>query len=369
MILNEKFHSTLELVWKESFMHLMRPTVMRNIIYNNDYQPSEICGEFVKENWSKIDGLTLVDPFRFETILKCVYSTKNLNGDILECGSYKGGTGIMIALFLKHCNIKKKIHLFDSFAGLPDPHEIMDSGYKKGQFISDYDKLVAKISELNLSDDIVIHKGWFNDTIPIWEKSTFVKEISVLHIDCDLYPSTKDSYCALEKYVVNQGAIILDDYNDGGRGEKIAVLEYIEKNTVIHIGPLPQVYYFKGSNQTSTESYKMEDVYYDFAEVLSNKNYNHWLNAELNLNLINLFNMNKQNILAELEIIVGNVVDAEVKLTEEMKASDVENWDSINHIQIIVDLEEKFNIAFSSNEINNFKTIGDMILCIEQKGI
>jgi acyl carrier protein len=50
----------------------------------------------------------------------------------------------------------------------------------------------------------------------------------------------------------------------------------------------------------------------------------------------------------------------ELVLRDEMTAADVENWDSLNHIDLIVAVERKFKIKFTTREITGLKTVGDL---------
>jgi len=47
-------------------------------------------------------------------------------------------------------------------------------------------------------------------------------------------------------------------------------------------------------------------------------------------------------------------------LHDAMTAADVENWDSLNHIDLIVAVERKFKIKFTTREVAGFQTVGDM---------
>lgn len=59
--------------------------------------------------------------------------------------------------------------------------------------------------------------------------------------------------------------------------------------------------------------------------------------------------------------------DDDIALSREMTADDVDGWDSLSHINLIVTIESRFNFVFSKNELKAFKNVGDLISCIEQK--
>lgn len=78
--------------------------------------------------------------------------------------------------------------------------------------------------------------------------------------------------------------------------------------------------------------------------------------------------MNNQEIIKKMNKIFMEVLDlSALELKEETTASDIEEWDSLNNIQLIVAIETFFEIIFRSTEIENFKNIGEMVLSINAK--
>ena len=59
--------------------------------------------------------------------------------------------------------------------------------------------------------------------------------------------------------------------------------------------------------------------------------------------------------------------DDSVVVTPQLTANDVENWDSLSHVRLMVAIEEDFRIHFSSSEIASFKTVSDLVASIEAK--
>lgn len=209
-------------------------------------------------------------------VLDLLVQSLSIPGDIVECGTYKGGTAILMGLALKELGSDKKIHGFDSFAGLPSPDTEMDKGYKEGQFKSNLDRLREDLETFNLSDCVTLHPGWFADTVPPFLKQE-PRRISLLHVDCDLYVSTNDCFPALYDVVEEGGAVILDDFNDGAKGEKRAVHEALEKagrHEEIVIGPAPQAYFFKGGGDGDKTRYSLDDL-------IARKGYLKWISNHL----------------------------------------------------------------------------------------
>jgi acyl carrier protein len=59
--------------------------------------------------------------------------------------------------------------------------------------------------------------------------------------------------------------------------------------------------------------------------------------------------------------------DHSLVLIESMTADDVDGWDSLSHINLILAIELEFGIEFKPNEIQSFENVGELIQCIELK--
>ena len=59
--------------------------------------------------------------------------------------------------------------------------------------------------------------------------------------------------------------------------------------------------------------------------------------------------------------------DEDIKLTPDMTANDVDGWDSLSHVNLIVAVENKFGIKFNQKELLTFKNVGDLLNSIESK--
>ncbi len=59
--------------------------------------------------------------------------------------------------------------------------------------------------------------------------------------------------------------------------------------------------------------------------------------------------------------------DKNIQIRPEMTADDIEGWDSLSHVNLIVAVESTFNIEFGQREILSFKNVGDLIKSIEGK--
>ena len=78
--------------------------------------------------------------------------------------------------------------------------------------------------------------------------------------------------------------------------------------------------------------------------------------------------MDKNQVLEEVQEIFRDVLDnEEIEIKFETVADDIEEWDSLSHIQLIVAIEKHFKIKFTSKELLEWKSVGDMIDCISNK--
>lgn len=129
------------------------------------------------------------------------------NALFIELGVYQGRT-------INICAVRKPnrtFHGFDSFEGLPEEWYFSPGRtYPKGKA----EKKSFYLDKLpDVRDNVILHKGWFNETLP-----EFVKEIkdgqyiSFLHMDADLYSSTYEGFEILNDYIVPGTLIKFDEF-------------------------------------------------------------------------------------------------------------------------------------------------------------
>ena len=100
-----------------------------------------------------------------------------IDGCFTEFGVFKGGTMRFMAKRLPH----RQFHGFDSFEGLPEAWDGFDLG--KGAF-----SVGGKLPKV--PSNVKLHKGFFDASLPVW-KAAYPDKIAFMHIDCDIYSSTK----------------------------------------------------------------------------------------------------------------------------------------------------------------------------------
>lgn len=79
--------------------------------------------------------------------------------------------------------------------------------------------------------------------------------------------------------------------------------------------------------------------------------------------------MEREEIYRKLSKIFEDVLDLDEtpKLTDDTSANDVEEWDSLSHIQLVVAIQNEFNIKFTSSEIQQWNKIGGLVDSINNK--
>ena len=132
----------------------------------------------------------------------------HLPGDFAECGVYKGGSAYLIASTLAESGINKErqLHLFDTFQGMPSTANDDPCGIKEGRF---GDTSLSAVQEyLKEFPFVKFHLGYIPDTLAPVKESRF----AFVHIDVDLYQTTKDCLEFFYQRMVSGGVMIFDDY-------------------------------------------------------------------------------------------------------------------------------------------------------------
>lgn len=148
---------------------------------------------------------------------------QSMPGDVLEFGTLNGFTGRKLAEIMVELEHPGKLHLFDSFEGMPEAtgidlvsYEVRGGAWKPGTprlRVPDADVLIRDELSVILPNRLSVVKGWFADTMQYLPDHA----PSIVHIDCDMYESAVTVLKALaDRMLVQQGMIIMfDDWNSG----------------------------------------------------------------------------------------------------------------------------------------------------------
>jgi len=116
----------------------------------------------------------------------CAYGVP---GDLVEVGCASGESSVVIQSVVSACaGPDKRFHVYDSFEGLPElsATDAADGVYRPGDMTAPIERFEANFRRAGVATLPVIHRGWFEDTIP----AQLPDRISFAMIDCDLYAST-----------------------------------------------------------------------------------------------------------------------------------------------------------------------------------
>lgn len=192
-----------------------------------------------------VQNKTMTSPERLVSLIRSVdhLVSQRIDGDIVECGVWKGGSMMMVAKrLLQLRDNSRHLFLFDTFEGMSEPDErdvsavdnrtakelLSESERLDGDNVwcySSLDEVQANLSSTGYAmNNISFIKGKVEDTLP--EKS--IGKIALLRLDTDWYESTLHELETLYDQVVPGGIVIIDDYGHWS-GCRKAVDEFIAK--------------------------------------------------------------------------------------------------------------------------------------------
>ena len=185
------------------------PHVHNNVpdheFYTPLFSPWLGYGQF-QDSLDRVKHHTLVSADRCYVLYTLASQALSLEGDIWECGVYKGGTAILFAeLIASTQQAKSKLHLFDTFQGMPETDPKSDL-HQKGDFKDTSLSTVRK--RVGREDMVCFHEGFIPDSFTGLEES----QISFAHIDVDIYQSVLDCCEFIMQRLVHGGFIVFDDY-------------------------------------------------------------------------------------------------------------------------------------------------------------
>jgi predicted O-methyltransferase YrrM len=209
-------------------LRAIKEKVKRRIRYHLKRQLSEAAKdiEFARQFRAAQESAEFVDqhmkmakshPDKF-ALLKSAIEQVEIPGLYCEFGVYRGESVNFIASLAAG-----EVHGFDSFDGLPEDWK---QGHEKGTFA------LASLPEVQ--PNVRLHKGWFKDTIPVFREQ-HPGQIAFLHIDADLYSSTRTIFELLADAIVAGTIIAFDEffnYPGWSEGECKAFMEFCRERQV-----------------------------------------------------------------------------------------------------------------------------------------
>jgi len=154
----------------------------------------------------------------YEKIMSEIFKNQ-VRGDYFEFGVYKGRSLVLFYYLAKKIGLRIRFFGFDSFEGLPESEGKV---FTKGQFSFSQEKLKKYLEKVGVMDDVFLIKGYYSQSLT---KELFtdhqLNKASVIHIDCDLYISTKQVLSFIEPLLQNGTIIIFDDWGSFGNNDQL----------------------------------------------------------------------------------------------------------------------------------------------------
>ncbi|MEA5448428.1 TylF/MycF/NovP-related O-methyltransferase [Leptolyngbya sp. CCNP1308] len=195
-----------------------------------------------------IQPYTLCSRARLENIAHLCndLNQRNVLGDFVECGTYKGGSAAVLSRSLKS---DRHLWLYDSFQGLP-PTSLKD-GEDAVEWVG---KCAAELSDVQkILDDAAaplercyIQAGWFQETF----RHSLPKRVALLHCDADWYDSVLLVLNTFYDRIPQGGCIILDDFGywEGCREAFYDFCQERKEKPLLERLGSTQAYWIKGRN-------------------------------------------------------------------------------------------------------------------------
>lgn len=183
---------------------------------------------------NQLQTFTLLESSGLDNVEFCVRSVleRNVPGDLIECGVWRGGTCIYMRGLLKAFGESgRTVWVADSFQGLPEPDgdisplDAVSHEFLKlvGGFSVSLEAVQNNFAAFDLLDSQVrFLPGWFSDTL----QQAPIERLALMRLDADYYESTQQALDALYPKLSPGGFVIIDDYGIMPLGARRAVEEF-----------------------------------------------------------------------------------------------------------------------------------------------
>lgn len=194
----------IDILRQTTFFQFDPDVIHKQVIPYASYSPWEgdtdfmTLYEIVKDN-------TLVDIYRCYELWTMVKNMRTVEGDILEVGVWRGGTGAILSKASENSNAQ--VYLADTFTGVVKATE-EDTVYRGGEHSDTSEQIVSDLLERVMSKNAIVLKGVFPDDFPGLQ----IDKIKLCHIDVDTYQSASDIFDYAWPKIQVGGAVVFDDY-------------------------------------------------------------------------------------------------------------------------------------------------------------
>jgi hypothetical protein len=188
----------------------------------------------------RVRPFTMTSPERILALREAVghVCRHGIAGDIVECGVWRGGSMMAAALTLLELGDRRRLHLFDTFSGMPPPTDVDRdlTGTAAAGLLAAEDRATGSTWASSPLADVQRNllgtgypaalvefvAGRVEETIP----ARAPERIAVLRLDTDWYESTRHELEHLYPRLAAGGVLIIDDYGHW-QGARRAVDEYL----------------------------------------------------------------------------------------------------------------------------------------------
>lgn len=170
-------------------------------VYSPWFQP-----EFLAQIEGAVRENTLLSEDRLYLLASLARQCAHLEGELAECGVYRGGSALLLARVLADAGAARPLHLFDSFEGMPSSVTRARDSHRQGDF---GDTTLDHVRSLMAAFPFVTtHPGFIPGTFAGLGDRRF----SLVHVDVDVYQSTLDCLAFFYPRMVSGGMFLFDDY-------------------------------------------------------------------------------------------------------------------------------------------------------------
>ena len=158
--------------------------------------------------FAAVGEYSLVDIYRCYELWKLVEQVATLPGDLLEVGTWRGGSGALMAAQAKAKRMAKTVFLCDTFQGVVNAGA-QDSVYQGGEHADTSIAMVSQLMDRLQLDNTRILAGIFPD-----QTGDVIADLrfALCHIDVDVYQSARDSFNWVWSRLEPGGVVVFDDY-------------------------------------------------------------------------------------------------------------------------------------------------------------
>ncbi len=174
------------------------------------------------ETWEVVKNYTLVDKHRCFGLWQLVAEAAKLRGAIVEVGTWRGGSGALIAKRAALVGIKDTVYMCDTFKGIVKAGK-RDPFWKNGNLSDTSERTVMKVVRMLGLSNVKLLKGVFPDETG---RQLAGRRFRLCHIDVDTYQSAKEAAEWLWPKLVIGGIMVFDDY---GGASSSGVTAYVNE--------------------------------------------------------------------------------------------------------------------------------------------